>query len=1423
MSNNCLTKAFADAYLIFNYDQDNGIGLNFKNKKQNISEEASKFFKDLEKLRKENPKVNIDFDDFVKGGNLADETLVNFIKTTDNSNISLDKYQTHLKNVGKTSSTVGTTLKSLGGSALSFLGNMGVMLAVSKGIELAVTAIDNYVHKSEKLIEKGEEARSSIRSTFDEFSKGKTNVTNLGKSFAESQDDIKTTNDAIDSVAEKYVELSKGVNRFTNENKSLSTDGYQDYLNICNQLAEQFPTLVSGYDAQGNAILNLSNNAIEASVSLRELYDSQMLTANAEIGKNLQDDFDGAIEQIKVYKDENKKLSGQIKSNKENIKDIQGIISVGSIKDNKGITYDADALGAEISGFKDKVYEIFKKNGLNVNEVLTDDGLTHLYTSGEISNKVAKELNTELSKITSNAAESLALDNNEMEKTKSANKALIKQQWDEIADSVGSYLQTSKSFTGLNQGLQSALLENLNDLNLDSLTGKYDGDVKKFLQGEFIVPLSELKPDVQEKLADLINIDKSTMSLEKYRDTIEKTLKEIFPNDKDMQKSFKDKLGLSDIIKDSQKKFNELSKVYGDGISKLSLDDLDKTYELAVQDGFSSTFEELNQKIQKSKELAATAIDLKANTKLDAIGNADQSANSGDDYKKAVEYAKQAKEMFDQGLIGTDDFKSRASYYSPTGADDAVNFAENYGKISRYMTDDISGVQHFLNDLKDKGYATFETLSDGTQKWSYDIDDLESAASDMSMGFEWFMDMFGRLEDYGFSNNFVGSVEDGAARITELSSELVEAQAELSRLEATGADSTAIEQQKEKIAGLQSDIAQTQSALDQLVAHSAEKYNQQIESAKQAITSLKTERDKVLKENTYGENTDEIVKLMDDKIKSLAQENGITLDAELNIVNKESIQDGLNSEQYKLNVDYTDLDGLQKKANESWAEVQKLVSEKSSVKINVQSEDMYDIQSQIDAVKYALEGLRNEDGTVNIHEEGAQELLDVLHALYAQKIAVSGDIIMRLPTDQISGDVGAVIGKLQEFEQAYNELQELNTLADAGVNVDTSEAESKLENIASELQNLPQGQADVLANLNIDPKSVDSISSTISSIDAKALVKVGVDSSLVEKYTSTEKKGKGKVKWENDTKLVDTYAGKTKRSSGVVAWSNDTKNVKKNFYATGTIAWSNSNGSGNNKKNKNKDDGTAGVNGTAHAHGTVRKGNSFVNGNWGVKHSGNALVGEMGRELLVRGSNFTTIGDNGAEFVNIRSGDIIFNHKQTEELLKSGYVTSNGGRGNLIGNSFFNGSAYAGGSGGGGFYGGGSGSNAHSGSSYNSSSTKSSSSDKSSEKSEKASEKIIDFVEIAIKRLEEGIKRIKITAESAFKTFTKRNEALGQEMSAIVNKINLSQQAYNKYISQANSVGLSESYASQVRNGSINIATITDEDLSKKISDYQEW
>ena len=44
-----------------------------------------------------------------------------------------------------------------------------------------------------------------------------------------------------------------------------------------------------------------------------------------------------------------------------------------------------------------------------------------------------------------------------------------------------------------------------------------------------------------------------------------------------------------------------------------------------------------------------------------------------------------------------------------------------------------------------------------------------------------------------------------------------------------------------------------------------------------------------------------------------------------------------------------------------------------------------------------------------------------------------------------------------------------------------------------------------------------------------------------------------------------------------------------------------------------------------------------------------------------------------------------------------------------------------------------------------------------------------------------------------------------------------------RYEAEANSVGLSESYAKLVRDGTIDIETITDEDLKDKIDQYTEW
>lgn len=89
------------------------------------------------------------------------------------------------------------------------------------------------------------------------------------------------------------------------------------------------------------------------------------------------------------------------------------------------------------------------------------------------------------------------------------------------------------------------------------------------------------------------------------------------------------------------------------------------------------------------------------------------------------------------------------------------------------------------------------------------------------------------------------------------------------------------------------------------------------------------------------------------------------------------------------------------------------------------------------------------------------------------------------------------------------------------------------------------------------------------------------------------------------------------------------------------------------------------ANGTAHASGTA-----FAGGNWGAPKTETALTGELGPEILVRGNRWTTVGENGAEFTQVKRGDIIFNHKQSEQLLKNGYVTSRG-------KAYASGTAYA--------------------------------------------------------------------------------------------------------------------------------------------------
>ena len=98
-----------------------------------------------------------------------------------------------------------------------------------------------------------------------------------------------------------------------------------------------------------------------------------------------------------------------------------------------------------------------------------------------------------------------------------------------------------------------------------------------------------------------------------------------------------------------------------------------------------------------------------------------------------------------------------------------------------------------------------------------------------------------------------------------------------------------------------------------------------------------------------------------------------------------------------------------------------------------------------------------------------------------------------------------------------------------------------------------------------------------------------------------------------------------------------------------------------------------------------------------------------------------------------------------------------------------------------------------------------------------------DWIETLISRINRQVSNLGKTVSATYKTWSTRNNALAQELGSVNQQISAEQQAYNKYMQLANSVGLPEGYASLVRNGTIDVSTIQDDDLNDKIEKYKSY
>lgn len=348
-------------------------------------------------------------------------------------------------------------------------------------------------------------------------------------------------------------------------------------------------------------------------------------------------------------------------------------------------------------------------------------------------------------------------------------------------------------------------------------------------------------------------------------------------------------------------------------------------------------------------------------------------------------------------------------------------------------------------------------------------------------------------------------------------------------------------------------------------------------------------------------------------------------------------------QEFGANFDWSD-EGIQTMGDIAVAateasEALRSVAGNEDLKINLDVSDLQTTEEKCSALDDTISEMNSVKAKVGVDSSEVDQANTIIQYCVAQKQQLEAPAVMNVDVSQVSGKIGEAVGLLQEFQTAQNTLQMQETLG-----MDTSEAQANVEAVADKIKGL---DTNVKATLSIDDSSIDTIQDSISNkLTNEVMVKAGIDDSAIIGFQETKHDAKGEVDWDNDTTKVDAYAAAQKKSDGTVLWSNDISQVKTQFQAVGHINWGNTSAPTN---------GANSVNGTAHVSGTAK-----VTGDWGNKHPGTTLVGELGREMIVNPhtGRWYTVGDNGAEFTSIPQNAIVFNHVQTEELLSNGFTAS---------------------------------------------------------------------------------------------------------------------------------------------------------------------
>lgn len=1436
-----------------------------------------------------------------------------------------DLGQVNLDNVNSSASKLGETfrtgvtngvekaksgIKSLGSNIKSVLSGLGAtlksylpLLAVLAAFE-GIKAIHSNMQSQRK----------------DELNAGQKNLDKYNKKIDKNNNKVKQAK----KLQEEFNTLSSGVDSNTNENIGLSTSQYERYLAIKKELVKLNGDLVTGYNSEGEALIN-NNTAIQDTI------------------------------------DKYQKLADQSKkdiASKKNVSIQNDSMALKAQKSLYGSTFADESLGTNLKRSLPYTFRSAKnlaKDGLTVNEASVRQSL---YSNADFQKQAAKILGKDkidVSKLTSKQIQELANNSDTFNSegfigkndTKNLKKLLeaSKTNYDQLQKYSDSFRKNTLS--NISQAVDGYdKLDQTTKTFASNFISNMDIDPSKMLDTDYLDKQEKTVENLTKKLTQNKDVHDQIKDFQKTQANGKMNANKWQQNVNDqftaLQKSTgidKDTLALTlgiklddkdNVLSSTGKDIAKMQETLNDtfknqDISKftdsLNLNDLSNAFDIVTDKTniFTGSVDQLKERLKMLNSSAASASYTVEGYKAALNTDDDDSA-----YNTLVSGMKQTKEEYDQGKVGTDQFKTFAGMMSPTGKTDAKNFKENYDNLKKYFTEDNSGVYTFFDDLKTKTNDSGKALADfdkKTQKWKINIDSTASAAKKFGMGVEPFEALLNNLKTYGFDVNFSSLTKqyeeaqnklDGWAETWQKNGGTA-GDEEGQRIEAWRQQ---IDQAKEagkeipdtwtKVIDFEVNISSLQSQIKEAKdEYKAAQLNGDTEAQQKSIDKQLTASANIQAKLTGGEDVGKSgltkgIKIpveietkangIQNEIQNLVQQYqsasgqdkiklGLKVEAKREELLKE-LQPYLDPETLKILGDNSD---AKKKAKETKSEADKVPKEKKTT----YTADASGAKKGAEEAQKAVNSVEDEHVTQIKAQYGIGKNGKVSQKSTSNMVKNNylGNAIDQTGRGAYTApkQTSASSGKTSKQSKSDTTSSKSDTTT-VKVNV-KGNAKKTIDSIKKSLSSMKSKSISIKVKGNAK-KTISSISKSLKKLKSKSIsIKAkGNASSVIKKIASALKKLKNKkitVKVKDSaSSKISSIKGKlnalgkmhptpkvTINTSGLPAVE-AAKSAINGLHDKSVNVSVNYSQSGKPSKGGGVAHGTA-----AFAHGTIpRITNSrraLASGTLGAKFSGLSLTGEVAPELVVRGNKWFTTGDNGAEFTDIRRGDIVFNHQQTADLLSKGSTNS---RASIKGgmSAFAHGTAFASGhrvTGSGAFQGGAaSGYKKHSSGSSstkkhtestkkNTEATKkntdskkkdSKATDKSTKKKSKFATlldnmgKQFDFIAIAIDRAATVTEKFANMINDYVKPEVKQS-ALWNQYKSTGKEISVNQQAAKKYKSEASSFASKaiktvpktknsskkknqkrlQTYFERVRNGSMNINTIKNDNMRSAVESYQ--